>query len=212
LWSLRSSGLSHTILLRVRGWLVLATAFAAVFIGVAFSILIGVALLSGLKPEYRHFASAREEQEFLAKRLDDLLKQRAAEEICLVARTAKMLMDDCQSLLKAKGIPHTVLGPGNESGGTGVRLATMHHVKGLEFPVMIAASINAKVVPMRVALVEGDATAKGEQEQRERSLLFVAATRARDSLIVTSWGAPSPFLAGLVETRLAAAGSLSPPD
>ena len=28
----------------------------------------------------------------------------------------------------------------------------------------------------------------------ERSLLFVAATRARDMLLVTSWGTPSPFL------------------
>jgi superfamily I DNA/RNA helicase len=156
-------------------------------------------LLSGPKPECRHFGTARAEQEFLASRLHDLLKQRPAEEICLVARTAKTLKDDYQSLLKAEGIPHVVLGSGKESGGKGVRLATLHRVKGLEFPVMIVAGVNAKVVPYRLAAVEGDLTARAEHEERERSLLFVAVTRARDALLVTSWGTPSPFLAGLAD-------------
>jgi hypothetical protein len=151
-------------------------------------------LLSGPKPECRHFATAREEQEFLAGRLRVLLKDRPAEEICLVARTAKTLKDDYQSLLKAEGFPHTVLGPGKEAAGKGVRLGTLHRVKGLEFPVMFVAGVNAKVLPMRLTSVEGDPTAKAEHEERERSLLFVAATRARDALVVTSWGAPSPFL------------------
>jgi superfamily I DNA/RNA helicase len=48
---------------------------------------------------------------------------------------------------------------------------------------------------------EGDPTVKKEHEDRERSLLFVAATRARDQLIVTSWGTPSPFLAALVNKQ-----------
>jgi hypothetical protein len=54
--------------------------------------------------------------------------------------------------------------------------------------------VNSKVMPLRIAAVEGDLTAKKEHDDRERSLLFVAATRARDQLIVTSWGTPSPFL------------------
>ena len=80
--------------------------------------------------------------------------------------------------------------------GQGVRLATMHRVKGLEFPVMILAGANASVLPLRVPAAESDAAAWAEHVDRERSLLFVAATRARDLLIVTSWGAPSPFLPG----------------
>ena len=70
----------------------------------------------------------------------------------------------------------------------------MHRVKGLEFPVMILAGVNSKVMPMRLAAVEGVPTAKKEHEDRERSLLFVAATRARGQLSVTSWGVPSLFL------------------
>jgi len=84
-----------------------------------------------------------------------------------------------------------------------VRLATLHRVKGLEFPVVIVAGMNAKVVPMWLASVEGDPTAKAEHEERERSLLFVAATRARDGLVVTSWGKPSQFIVGIADVAQA---------
>jgi superfamily I DNA/RNA helicase len=126
--------------------------------------------------------------------LKELLNARPAEEICLVARTAKIVKDDYQSLLKSLDIEHVILDKSKEGTGGGVRLATMHRVKGLEFPVMILAGVNRKVVPLRIAAVEGDPTAKAEHEERERSLLFVAATRARDHLIVTAYGSPSPYL------------------
>jgi hypothetical protein len=153
-----------------------------------------MSLLSGPKPECHRFSSAEEEQEFLGKTLKEILKARPADEICLVARTAKLIKDNYQALLKSLGIEHVVLDKSKEGSRGGVRLATMHRVKGLEFPVMILAGVNNKVMPLRIATVEGDPTAKKEDEDRERSLLFVAATRARDQLIVTSWGTPSPFL------------------
>lgn len=149
-------------------------------------------LLSGPRPEVRRFANRSKEQEFLGKRISELLKQRNAEEICVVARTNKMLKDDYQPVLRDLGIAHTFLDRTRE--GPGVRLGTMHRVKGLEYPVMVLAGINASVMPLRLAAVEGDPTAKAEHDERERSLLFVAATRARDLLIVTSFGTPSPFL------------------
>jgi superfamily I DNA/RNA helicase len=152
-----------------------------------------MSLLSGPKPECHRFASAEEEQEFLGKTLKELVNARPAEEICLVARTAKMVKDDYQSLLKSLGIEHVVLDKHKEGIRGGVRLATMHRVKGLEFPVMILAGVNSKVMPLRITAIEGDPTSRKEHEDRERSLLFVSATRARDQLIVTSWGTPSPF-------------------
>ena len=154
-------------------------------------------LLSGSKPEHHHFSTSQKEQEFLAGKLTELLKDRSPEDICIVARTAKMLKDDYQGLLQTLAITHTVLDKNKSAAGGGVRLATMHRVKGLEFPVMILAGMNSKTMPLRVASVEGDATSKAEHEDRERPLLFVAATRARDQLLVTSWGSPSPFLASL---------------
>jgi superfamily I DNA/RNA helicase len=149
-------------------------------------------LLSGPAPEIQHFGSQAEENDFLTQRLEKLLKERQPEDICLVARTNKLVRDCYQGLLKDLGVAYTLLDKHRE--GKGVRLATMHRVKGLEFPVMILASINAGVMPLYLKDVDGDPAAKAEHDGRERSLLFVAATRARDMLIVTSWGNRSSFL------------------
>jgi ATP-dependent exoDNAse (exonuclease V) beta subunit len=142
----------------------------------------------------RRFDTAQEEGKFLAETVTELLKHKQAEEICLVARTKKLVEERYQPLLKAAKVPCTVLEKKNDPGEPGVRLATMHRVKGLEFPVMLLAGVNAGVIPLRVSSVEGDSTARTEHQERERSLLFVAATRARDHLTVTAFGNPSPFL------------------
>jgi superfamily I DNA/RNA helicase len=154
-------------------------------------------LLSGAAPEVRKFATAEAEGAFLVETVKELLKDKQPEEICLVARTGKLLSERYQPLLKAAKVPSVVLEKKNEPGEPGVRLGTMHRVKGLEFPVMLLAGVNSGVVPMRVPSVEGDPTARVEHEERERSLLFVAATRARDHLVVSSFGNPSPFLSKL---------------
>lgn len=44
------------------------------------------------------FSSAVKEQEFLGKTLKELVKARPVEELCLVARTAKLIKDDYQAL------------------------------------------------------------------------------------------------------------------
>ena len=61
---------------------------------------------------------------------------------------------------------------------------------------MILAGVSEGTLPRRIPSLAFDPTAKAEHEERERSLLFVAATRARDRLIVTSSGTPSTFLPG----------------
>lgn len=156
-------------------------------------------LLSGQPPEVRLFKTAEEEGKFLVETVKELLKHKQAEEICLVARTKKILEVRYQPLLRTAKLPFVVLEKKNDPVEPGLRLATMHRVKGLEYPVMLIAGMNAGLMPLRVASSEGDPTAKGEHEGRERSLLFVAATRARDHLIVTAFGSPSPFLTALTK-------------
>ena len=149
-------------------------------------------LLNGPKPDAHHFRTRPEELEYVGRRIKELVGQRPAEHVCLAGRTNKLLRDDYQPLLTALGIDSTLLDETGEGGG--VRLATMHRVKGLEFPVMVLAGVNAKFMPLPVPGLEGDSLAEADHSDRERSLLFVAATRARDLLIVTGWGAPSPFV------------------
>lgn len=80
----------------------------------------------------------------------------------------------------------------------GVRLATMHRVKGLEFDRVAIASVNEGLVPLRTAVFSrGDAAGRVAAETEERALVYVAATRAKRELLVFSYGEPSPFVTGL---------------
>ena len=71
-----------------------------------------------------------------------------------------------------------------------VRLMTLHGAKGLEFPVVLLAGLNAGVLPLEREGAETDV-------EEERRLLYVGMTRAREELILTGSGAPSAFAAEL---------------
>ena len=64
----------------------------------------------------------------------------------------------------------------------------MHRVKGLEFTHIFIVGVNEGTMPSRHVVAED------EDALRERCLLHVAATRARDTLTITSYGRQSPFL------------------
>ena len=82
----------------------------------------------------------------------------------------------------------------DDAAQAGVRLATMHRVKGLEFERVVMASMNEGLVPLSAAVVgKGDDAARESAETGERSLVYVAATRAKKDLLVLSYGSPSPF-------------------
>lgn len=69
----------------------------------------------------------------------------------------------------------------------------MHRIKGLEFPCVLIAGVTEGTVPLALA-GHADETARKDHQETERRLLFVAATRARDELVVTGFGAKSEFL------------------
>jgi DNA helicase-2/ATP-dependent DNA helicase PcrA len=85
-----------------------------------------------------------------------------------------------------------------------VNLMTIHASKGLEFPVVFIAGAEDGIIPHKRSMEEGD-TSGGALEE-ERRLFYVAITRAREKLFITSClrrrrlqndeeCAPSPFLA-----------------
>jgi superfamily I DNA/RNA helicase len=106
-------------------------------------------------------------------------------------------LENYAAALAEKGIPVYKIKPSEREDRTrpGLRLATMHRVKGLEFDRMIIAGVNAGAVPHPAALhAASDPAVRAEAEVRERALLYVAATRARREVRITGWGEPSPFL------------------
>ena len=75
-----------------------------------------------------------------------------------------------------------------------VSVMTMHGAKGMEFTHVILMGVGKEVMPLRFRLKnlsEEDARAA---LQRERSLLYVAASRARDALVITTVGERSELL------------------
>ncbi|NUS08045.1 MAG: AAA family ATPase [Nonomuraea sp.] len=75
--------------------------------------------------------------------------------------------------------------------GLDVRVATFQHLKGLEFERVALVGVAEGVVPE--SLPEEPA-ARARALQRERSILFVACTRARSMLYISHSGRGSPFL------------------
>ncbi|MBU8827095.1 3'-5' exonuclease [Mycolicibacterium goodii] len=71
---------------------------------------------------------------------------------------------------------------------------TMHRAKGMEFSRVILAGADEKHVPLPATLRNVPEEERAEALLRERSLLYVASSRARDALVVTWSGKKSELL------------------
>jgi superfamily I DNA/RNA helicase len=80
-----------------------------------------------------------------------------------------------------------------------ISVSTMHLAKGLEFRAVAVMACDDDVVPLqeRIQAIGDDADLR-EVYDTERHLLYVACTRARDHLLITSAGAASEFLDDLL--------------
>lgn len=82
----------------------------------------------------------------------------------------------------------------------GVKVTTLHAAKGLEFPIVVVAHVEAGLLPRDTAATEPEERAAFEES--ERRLFYVGCTRAMRRLLVTyDRGLPSPFVGGLSEER-----------
>jgi superfamily I DNA/RNA helicase len=78
-------------------------------------------------------------------------------------------------------------------------LGAMHLAKGLEFKAVLLLDCAASVIPDPSALKDAEPEEQDAILERERQLLYVAMTRARDELVVGWSGRPSPFLEPLLK-------------
>lgn len=148
-------------------------------------------LLRGQPPRLEGFATFEKEAEFLAAYLKELQSSgEPLQNVCLAART-KALLEKYRSALEENGIKSVVVkaDTAEDRRQDGVRLATMHRVKGLEFDRMIIAGAGA--LPHKFVHETDDPTEARERDTMERSLAYVAATRARTHLLVT-WNGERP--------------------
>lgn len=71
---------------------------------------------------------------------------------------------------------------------------TMHRAKGLEFRKVLLFDVSAASIPRSLRDQSYSPADRADAELRERSLLYVAATRARDQLAISWSGQASPLL------------------
>jgi len=76
----------------------------------------------------------------------------------------------------------------------GVRLATMHRVKGLEFTCVFVVGMTKTAMPLKSAIASSDPVSKEEAINAERCLLYVALTRAKKAAYVSAYGQASEFI------------------
>lgn len=120
----------------------------------------------------------------------------ALEDMCLVART-NGLLNGYERALQEAGIETRRLSrqQADDRSKPGVRLATMHRVKGLEFRCVFMVGINDGVMPLaRSGQSSEDPVERRLLDLNERALFHVAATRAVKHLLISSHGQPSPYL------------------
>lgn len=154
-------------------------------------------LVHGPSPEIVNFRNIEEEVDYIANKINELEKQGVElNNICLVARTDKQI-DMYRELLRDRMIKSFKIHrkEPEDRQNKSVRVATMHRVKGLEFDYVFLAGINDGIMPLRKFVdSSSDNVIKNQRGVAERSLLYVAATRAKKAVFVSSYGKESEYL------------------
>lgn len=153
-------------------------------------------LTTGPVPLVRNFGTAEEQAGAVVEYLQ-ALDQGGTDprDVCVVART-KRLRDEAMEAVTGAGISSALIERhGDNRNVPGVRFATMHRVKGLEFERVVLVSANKGILPLSFALRNlADQADLEAGETKERALTYVAASRAKQELLVLSYGTPSSFL------------------
>jgi superfamily I DNA/RNA helicase len=154
-----------------------------------------VSVFNGPPPVIQAFDTRADEIATVGAWLSDRIEEGVApHEIGIFVRTEEQLPHACDAATQA-GLPFKVLDEHVETTSGQASLCTMHLAKGLEFRAVAVMACDDEIIPLqeRIESVADDADLE-EVYDTERHLLYVACTRARDQLLVTSVSPESEFL------------------
>ena len=146
----------------------------------------------GVRPALVECSGPADESAFVLKRIRALVESGAVRygDIGVFVPTNKEVKA-LTSILRRAGIDHVDLNAWDGTGSDTVKVGTYHRAKGLEFKIVFLPGLDERFPrPERGQGPEEYA----EQRSLAVSQLFVAMTRARDALFVTTPGSPSPLL------------------
>lgn len=153
-----------------------------------------LSLFHGLKPSYEVFGSKEQELDFVGVKVKNLVESGVPySEIVIAARTRDSA-NDFRNFLHKENIPYVdkhLLNSKNE----GVRISTFHGLKGLEFKHVFLVDVNERTfprLPYNFTALEDDE--KNQILKSEKSLFYVASSRAIQNLVISGVGEKSKLV------------------
>jgi superfamily I DNA/RNA helicase len=153
-----------------------------------------ISTFNGPQPDIMVLDSPQQE----IKAVSDWLTKRATEgivphEIGVFVRSAAEL-ERARVAVEGAKLPYKVLDDNVETTSGQASISTMHLAKGLEFRTVVVMACDDEVIPLQERIETVADSDLEEVYNTERHLLYVACTRARDHLLVTSVDPASEFL------------------
>jgi superfamily I DNA/RNA helicase/mRNA-degrading endonuclease RelE of RelBE toxin-antitoxin system len=154
-----------------------------------------VSVFNGPQPQIHTAASEAEESAHVGAWLRGLVAEGiSAGEIAVFVRSEAQF-ERAKAALSTAGLPFRLLDEASVVPEGRVTLSTMHHAKGLEFKAVAVMACDDEILPLQARMEEiGDDADLETFYNTERHLLYVALTRARDRLLVTSVAPRSEFI------------------
>ncbi|WP_318272401.1 UvrD-helicase domain-containing protein [Microbispora triticiradicis] len=153
-------------------------------------------LLHGKRPHAVGYPTEEAEVTALVERVQEWIGQGVRPSEIAICTRFNILLGRVAARLTTAGVPVVRVKDHPDGNADGVRLATMHAMKGLEFRCVAVAGVTARALPFAKEITPSDVDRMQHESDmlRERCVLFVACTRAREALYVSWSGTPSPFL------------------
>ncbi len=157
-----------------------------------------VSVINGPDPEIRECGDHKSEIKAVASWIKNRLTEGiTAREFGVFVRSQQEL-GRAQAALELAKLPFEKLQPNAMRLGSKATLSTMHLAKGLEFRAVVVMACDEDIIPNaeRIKALTDDSDLE-EAVATERHLLYVACTRARDYLLVSSGDTCSEFVEDL---------------
>ena len=154
-----------------------------------------VSVFNGPKPAIMVCDSPKKEIDAVSKWIKEKISNRTLpHEIGVFVRSEAQLPRAQSAVEKAK-LSYCILDEKVETASGNVSISTMHLAKGLEFRAVCVMACDDEIVPLQERIeMAGDDAELEEVYNTERHLLYVACTRAREDLFITSGDTPSEFI------------------
>lgn len=157
-----------------------------------------VSVFNGPPPEVLIAANEEEETEKVAAFIRAVLAEGIEPSAIGVFVRSRNEMARARAAVAKAGVDATELTGGVEGDAARIAIGTMHFAKGLEFHAVAVMACDEPVIPAQQRIADvSDEFELDEVYATERQLLYVAATRARERLMISGVAPGSEFLGDL---------------